>query len=114
MVVASIVVTLVLAAALAYSATLAIAHHDKVLVAMAKARVPESRLTTLGVLKALGALGLLAGLALPPIGRAAALGVVLYFVGAIITHLRAGDHDMAPAASFGLLAVVALGLQLAA
>jgi hypothetical protein len=114
MVTASIIVSIVLAAGLGYSATLAIVHHEKVLAAMAKAGVAESRLTMLGLLKALGAIGLVVGLGLPPIGTAAAAGVTLYFLGAIITHLRAGDHALAPAASFGLLAIVALGLQLSA
>ena len=38
-----------------------------------------------------GELGLLVGLWLRPIGIAAAIGVVLYFVGAVTAHLRVGD-----------------------
>jgi hypothetical protein len=51
-----------------------------------------------------GALGLLAGIAWPPIGLAAALGLIFYFVGAIIAHLRAGDAVGlgAPVYLFGL------------
>ncbi|MER6283268.1 DoxX family protein [Streptomyces sviceus] len=37
------------------------------------------------------ALGLLGGIVYRPFGIAAAIGVVLYFLGAVITHLRAGD-----------------------
>jgi hypothetical protein len=45
----------------------------------------------LGALKLAGAAGLLVGLAgLPAIGIAAATGLVLYFIGAVIAHLRAG------------------------
>ena len=58
---------------------------------MAKLGVPESSLTTLGILKAVGALGLLVGISMPLIGIAAAVGLTLFFVGAIITHLRARD-----------------------
>jgi hypothetical protein len=44
----------------------------------------------LGTLKVAGAIGLLGGLVGPPaIGIAAATGLVLYFIGAVIAHLRA-------------------------
>lgn len=56
---------------------------------MARAGVPESWMTMLGILKAAGALGLLAGIGVPLIGTAAAAGLILFFVAAIITHLRA-------------------------
>lgn len=51
--------------------------------------VKERWLPTLGILKLLGGLGLLAGIAVPQIGVAAAGGLVLYFVGAMVTVLRA-------------------------
>jgi hypothetical protein len=43
---------------------------------------------------------------------AAAIGIILFFVGAITIHLRAGDYSFAPAVVFGLLAVAALVLRL--
>ena len=49
----------------------------------------ERWLPTLGVLKIIGGLGLLAGIALPQIGVAAAAGLVVYFIGAMVTVLRA-------------------------
>jgi hypothetical protein len=78
--------------------------------------VPESWLTNLGLLKAAGAAGLLLGLlGVPLIGPAAATGLVLFFVGAVITHLRARDYS--PSLGFPLtyllLAVAALVLGLA-
>lgn len=52
--------------------------------------VPLSSLPALAACKGLGALGLIAGLfGLPAIGTAAAAGLVLFFIGAIIAHLRA-------------------------
>jgi hypothetical protein len=51
--------------------------------------VGERWLPTLGILKLLGALGLLVGIAVPRIGIVAAAGLVLYFVGAMVTVLRA-------------------------
>ena len=76
--------------------------------------MPESWLNTLGALKTAGALGLLLGLiGVPLVGTAAAIGLVLFFVGAIITHLRARDYSIGPAIAFLLLAVAALVLGLA-
>jgi hypothetical protein len=61
-----------------------------VLANSAKVHVPRSWLPMLGTLKLAGAAGLLVGLVGPPaIGIAAAIGLVLYFVGAVIAHLRA-------------------------
>jgi hypothetical protein len=80
---------------------------------MAKAGVPESWMTTLGVLKAAGALGLLAGIGAPLVGTAAAAGLTLFFVGALFTHLRVRDYSLGPAAVFLALAVAALVLRLA-
>jgi hypothetical protein len=61
-----------------------------VLANSAKVHVPRSWLPMLGTLKLAGAAGLLVGLVGPPaIGIAAAIGLVLYFIGAVIAHLRA-------------------------
>jgi len=61
-----------------------------VLANSAKVRVPRSWLPMLGALKLAGAAGLLVGLVSPPaIGIAAATGLLLYFIGAVIAHLRA-------------------------
>jgi hypothetical protein len=62
-----------------------------VLANSAKVHVPRSWLPTLGMLKLAGAIGLVTVLfGLPAIGIAAATGLVLFFIGAVITHLRAG------------------------
>ena len=82
-----------------------------VLTTAAEVSVPQSWMTVPGILNAGTALGLLLGLiGVPLIGTAAAIGLVLYFVGAIITHLRARDYSIGPAAVFLLLAVAALVL----
>ncbi|MFZ3555326.1 DoxX family protein [Streptomyces sp. BH055] len=54
--------------------------------------VPEAWWPRLAVAKLLGAAGLLAGIAVPAIGIAAAVGLVLYFVGAVITVLRVRSY----------------------
>src|SRR5215204_337485 len=111
---AYVVVTLL---AIAASTFVAIANFIRlkfVLSTASKVGVSESWMTTLGTLNAAAALGLLLGLiGVPPIGTAAAVGLVLYFVGAIITHLRARDYSIGPAAAFLVLAVAALVLGLA-
>ena len=127
MLTAYVVVGALLVAYLAFSVTADFACYHRVLTAMAKANVPESWLTTLAALKAAGALGLLVGIGVPligattagismaaaVIGTAAAVGVIVFFVGAVITHLRARDYSLAPATVFLLLAVATLVLGLA-
>lgn len=48
----------------------------------------RSWIVPFGLLKAAGALGLLAGIAFSPLGIAAAIGLTLYFLGAVVLHLR--------------------------
>ncbi|MEU9302151.1 hypothetical protein [Streptomyces sp. NPDC048269] len=40
--------------------------------------------------------------------------MTLYFVGAVITHLRAEDYDLAPAAALTAIAAAALALRVLA
>jgi hypothetical protein len=62
-----------------------------VLANSAEVGVDEGWLPLLGALKAAGAAGLLMGLLWArPIALAAAIGIVLFFMGAIATHVRAG------------------------
>ncbi|MER7009841.1 DoxX family protein [Saccharopolyspora sp. NPDC000359] len=64
-----------------------------VLANSAAVQVPESWLPVLGSLKAAGALGLLLGLlGAPLVGVAAAIGLVLFFIGAVIAHVRVGEY----------------------
>jgi uncharacterized membrane protein YphA (DoxX/SURF4 family) len=62
----------------------------------------------IGALELLAAIGLLAGLAVWPLGVAAAAGLVLLMIGAVITHIRVGDKiaQFGPALALGVLAVV--------
>ena len=54
------------------------------------------------------------GIGVPLIGTAAAIGLMVFFDGAIITHLRARDYSFGLAVVFLLLAVAALVLRLVA
>lgn len=52
--------------------------------------VPPSWLPVLGALKLAGAAGLTLGLAgIKPLGTAAAIGLILFYLGAMIAHIRA-------------------------
>jgi membrane-bound ClpP family serine protease len=76
-------------------------------------RVPRSWVPVLGALLAAGSLGLLAGFALPLLGILAAAGLVLYFVGALIAHLRVGSRQLVGWAVFFSITVAALAVNLA-
>src|SRR5438270_6550026 len=98
-----VVITLVAIAANAFSGVAAMVHFKPIVPQMLKAGVPESWLTfPIGSLKTAGAAGLLLGLVgVPLVGTAAAIGLILFFVCAIYTHIRAGDFS----AQFGLAIV---------
>lgn len=79
----------------------------------AKLGVAESWMPVFGVLHAAAALGLLLGLlGVPAIGTAAAAGLVVYFVGALVVHVRARDYAVGPATVFLVLAASALVVSL--
>jgi hypothetical protein len=114
---AYVVVTLLAIAAYTFSGVAALVHFKPILPGMVKAGVPESWLTfPIGTLKTAGAVGLLLGvIGVPLIGTAAAAGLILFFVCAIYTHMRAGDYSpqFGLASGLLLLAVAALVLDLA-
>ncbi len=74
---------------------------------MARVGVRPSWLYPLGFLKLAGAVGLLIGIAVPALGVAAALGLVLFFTGAIATHIRAHEYSSIPFPGTLLLAAIA-------
>jgi hypothetical protein len=75
-------------------------------------RVPRSWIPMLGTLLAAGSLGLLAGFAVPLLGTLAAVGLVLYFLGALGAHLRVRSRRLAGWAGFFSVAVAALVVNL--
>jgi hypothetical protein len=109
--------TLIAIAANGFSGIAALLRFRPIMPGMARAGVPESWLVfPIGTLKTLGTLGLAAGLALHPLGLAAAIGLVLFFVCAIYTHIRVSDYGP----QFGLaiafltinVAVLVLGVEI--
>ncbi|PVE12015.1 DoxX family protein [Streptomyces scopuliridis] len=113
MFIAYAVVGILLAAVLTGSAVGTFTRQEKIVGSMTGLGVPESWLSRLATLKSAGAVGLIVGLWVPLLGVAAAIGVILYFIGAAVTHLRAKDYAIAPVVVILLLAVAALVLRLA-
>jgi hypothetical protein len=74
--------------------------------------IPRKYVPVLGMLLAAGTVGLLAGLAVPLLGTLAASGLVLYFIGAIIAHLRVGSRNIVGGIVFLATAAAALALGL--
>jgi DoxX-like family len=107
-------VTLVAIAANAFSGFAALVHFKPIIPGMVRAGVPQSWLTfPIGTLKAAGALGLLVGLiGVPLIGTAAAIGLVLFFVCAVYTHVRASDYSPQFGLAIGFLSLAAGALVL--
>ncbi|WP_410647033.1 DoxX family protein [Amycolatopsis sp. cmx-4-54] len=77
--------------------------------------VPRSWIVPLGLAKAAGAAGLILGLfGVPYLGAAAAAGLVLFYIGAVLAHVRARIfRSMAIPGSLLALAAVVLLLDLA-
>ncbi|MFI6757725.1 DoxX family protein [Micromonospora sp. NPDC050417] len=105
--VAYIVLAILLSVMLLGSAQGKLTKNEKVVQGLSAANVPQSWYPPLAVIEIIGAAGLIIGIFFSPLGVAAAVGVTLYFVGAVIAHLRAGDTKGASAPAMILLIAVA-------
>lgn len=111
---ATLVVTLIAAAALGYAAYVDFRREAWIVENMTRYGIPHTWLFQLGAAKAAGALGLLVGLAWPPVGVLAGCCLLLFFTGAVITVLRSGWYSHLPyPLAFATPAAVALALQAA-
>jgi len=70
--------------------------------------IKHSWLMPLGLLKSAGGIGLLVGIAIPSIGTAAGVGLVVFFLGAIVATVRVGWYSHLP------FPIIWLGLAIAA
>lgn len=120
---AYLIVTLVAVGANAFSGFAALTRLRPIMATlgptMEKAGIPQSWLVfPIGTLKAVGAVGLGAGLiGVPLVGEAAAIGLVLFFVCAAFAHIRVSDYSFQfflGSCFFLPLAVGSLALKLAA
>ena len=108
-----IAITVLGALANGYAAVLNFTGAESVRVVADRVRVPQWYMVPFGALLAAGTIGLLSGLAVPTIGVAAALGLVVYFIGALCAHLRVRDPGFGGAVFFLGLATCALLANLA-
>ena len=58
--------------------------------------VPNTSWVWLAAVKATGAIGLVVGLAIPAVGTAATIGIVVYFAGAVVIVIRARAYGHIP------------------
>ena len=103
-----VVITILAALAYSYAAYLNFVGAESVKVVADKVQVSQKWMIPFGMLLASGAVGLLIGFAVPALGTAAAIGLVVYFVCALGAHVRVRDRQIGGALSFLVLAVAAL------
>lgn len=112
--IAMIICSAVLALMVLVSGAAKLRKSPQIVEGMAHVGVRESQLPLLATLEILGGVGLLVGFGPKVLGQLAAVGVALYFLGAIIAHLRKRDGValFTPALILFVLAVVTVGLQI--
>jgi DoxX-like family len=93
---ATAITSVLLAGLLAFSAIRKLSHQERFVQGYIRVGVPEDKLDYLSLILLAGAAGLVLGLFWAPIGVAAAIGVVLYFLAAIAFHIRADDAEHLP------------------
>jgi hypothetical protein len=105
--IAHVVVTILAAAWVGYSAASVFLRRKEIVGPLADYGVPQSWWPWLGTAKAAGAAGILVGLFVPVIGLIAAIGLVVYFTGAVVTVVRARFYSHIPYPLLYLAPVVA-------
>ena len=105
-----VVVTVLSAAWVGFSAASVFLHATWVVGPLADYGIAQSWWPWLGTAKAAGAVGLLVGLFVPVIGVVAGICLVLYFAGAVVTVLRARSYAHIP---FPLLYMAPVAASLA-
>lgn len=113
--IAYIVVAILFSLVLLASGTGKIRGMEPIVEGLSSVNVPTTWFPLLGAALLAGAVGLLVGIGVPAIGLAAAVGLVLYFLGAVGWHVKEGDTAGAVRpAPLLLMAVVALVLRILA
>lgn len=115
MFIATVVLSALLALAFAAAGSMKIAGNPKLLEGAAHLGFTASSYRLIGLAEVAGAAGLLVGLAVAPLGVAAAGGLVLLMAGAAVAHSRAKDAAamIAPSVVLGVLAAVTVVVRLA-
>ena len=112
---AFVVVTVLCALMTVFSALMKIRHDPKVVkIIHETVGVPMKFFPHLAACEIGGALGLIIGIWSAPLGVTAGSCLVIYFIGAIVSHLRVGDFTGIGAAAFMFgLSVASVALRIA-
>ena len=112
--IAYLVITILLAAIVTFSGIGKIRRDPRIVQVIHELiGVPLKYFSLLAACEFAGALGVVLGVWWPLLGVAASIGLVIYFVGACVSHLRVGDvKGIGPAASILVLAAAALALRI--
>ena len=111
---AATIASALLAAILAAAAVRKLSHREEVVASYERVGVPPDKLDQLAIVLLAGAAGLVLGLIWAPIGIAAGVGVIGYFVLAIAAHIRHRDERHLPTpVAIEVLAVASLTLRVA-
>ena len=108
-----VTISLLLAAACLLPAAAKLAGHPKMQQSAAHFGIPWPRYRLIGVTELAAVAGILIGLWWHPLGLAAATGITLLLIGAIITHRRAGDSAKESASALAALALTIAYLAIA-
>ena len=99
------IMALVLAAIAIVSAMGKLKKMPQVIESMTHVGVKPNQIPVLAYLEIAGALGLLIGIAVPLLGLVSAVALMLYFLGAVVAHIRVKDKfkDFGPALFLAVL-----------
>ena len=106
--IAYVAITILAALATGYAASLNFVGAESVKVVATNVHVSQKWMVPFGILLGSAAVGLLVGFAVPVLGTAAAIGLVVYFICALSAHVRVRDPGIGGAVSFLVLALAAL------
>ena len=112
--IAYLVITIVLAAMAMFSGIGKVRRDPRIVQVIHEVvGVPMKYFSLLAACEFAGALGVVLGIWWPLLGMAAGIGLVIYFVGASVSHLRVGDvKGIGPAAFMLLTAAAALAMRI--
>jgi len=110
-----IILTSLLGAVALASALGKLTKKPDIMASMEHVGVKPDMIQVLALLEIFGAIGLFAGIWSQPLGVAAAVGLTLYFAGAIVAHLRKKDaiKDFGPALGLTVFSLLVVLLELA-
>ena len=111
--IALIVLATLLGIAAAGSAVQKLRRDATVVASMHAVGVRDPQIPILAILELLGVVGLIVGIWIPFVGMAAAIGLALYFLGAVIAHIRvkSSPKEAAPAFIIMLIAIATAALE---